>query len=269
METPADQYNGLLFIAQHWINEQLAGGSDERPSSLLFRVPAAVADPAQLWQFSLLFLGVMMVDYSGAQIAPAERGARAFTVVIVKFKYFIKCCTASSVNDLVHRHNLLDQGWKQLRLIESPRRQQSGEAEELLEVDEDAATGPAKDNSAIPSSKDSYVLLRQANITHHIGDAYVRGSQRRHPWRARLFGTEISLSPEHLEHIFFTRYRTPVAKLFGDGIPLQCFLQGHNACMPDCRDPNLPCDFEDNFVHETSKFSNQMSDQLGLDSDSI
>lgn len=97
--------------------------------------------------------------------------------------------------------------------------------------------------------QDSYVLLRQANITHHIGDAYVRGSQRRHPWRARLFGTEISLSPEHLEHIFFTRYRTPVAKLFGDGIALQCFLQGHNACMPDCRDPNLPCDFEDNFVH--------------------
>ena len=27
--------------------------------------------------------------------------------------------------------------------------------------------------------------------------------------------TRISLSPEHLEHIFFTRYRTPVAKLFG------------------------------------------------------
>eukprot|EP00913_Durusdinium_trenchii_P002185 g2017.t1 len=53
--------------------------------------------------------------------------------------------------------------------------------------------------------QDSYVLLRQANITHHIGDAYVRGSQKTHPWKARLFGTEIRLSPEHLEHIFFTR----------------------------------------------------------------
>ncbi|CAK9074888.1 unnamed protein product [Durusdinium trenchii] len=97
--------------------------------------------------------------------------------------------------------------------------------------------------------QDSYVLLRQANITHHIGDAYVRGSQKTHPWKARLFGTEIRLSPEHLEHIFFTRYRTPVQKLFGDGIPLQCFHPGHNACMPDCQDPTKPCDFEDHFVH--------------------
>ncbi|CAJ1441083.1 unnamed protein product, partial [Effrenium voratum] len=65
--------------------------------------------------------------------------------------------------------------------------------------------------------QDNYLLLRQANITHHIGDAYVRGSQRRtsHPWRAKLFGVEVSLSPEHLQHIFFTRYRTPVRKLFG------------------------------------------------------
>ena len=31
----------------------------------------------------------------------------------------------------------------------------------------------------------------------------------------KMPGPRISLSPEHLEHIFFTRYRTPVAKLFG------------------------------------------------------
>ncbi|OLP95330.1 hypothetical protein AK812_SmicGene22557 [Symbiodinium microadriaticum] len=83
--------------------------------------------------------------------------------------------------------------------------------------------------------QDNYVLLRQASIVHHIGDAYVRCGRPRqeHPWRAMLFGTEVSLGPDHLQHIFFTRYKTPVQKLFGDGIPLQCFHTGHNACMPD------------------------------------
>ena len=89
------------------------------------------------------------------------------------------------------------------------------------------------------------MLLRRPNIVHHIGDAYVRGNQRPQPWRARLFGTEVALSPEHLEHIFFVRYRTPVQKLFGDGIALQCFHPGHNACLPDCREPLTACEFED------------------------
>ncbi|CAE8709839.1 unnamed protein product [Polarella glacialis] len=99
--------------------------------------------------------------------------------------------------------------------------------------------------------QDNYVLLRRPNITHHIGDVYVRGGQARadHPWRANLFGVQVSLSPGHLEHIFFTRYRTPVQKLFGDGIPLQCVYVGHNACLPDCRNQDEPCEFEDNFVH--------------------
>jgi len=100
--------------------------------------------------------------------------------------------------------------------------------------------------------QDSYVLLRRPNITHHIGDCYVSGGQffAKHPWRARLFGgVEVRLSAEHLEHIFFTRYRTPTRKLFGDGIPLQCHHAGHNACLPDCRDEALPCEFEDHFVH--------------------
>lgn len=99
--------------------------------------------------------------------------------------------------------------------------------------------------------QDNYVLLRRPNITHHIGDMYVRGEQQvsSHPWRVRLFGTEVRLSPEHLEHIFFVRYRTPVRKLFGDGLHLQCFLPLHRACMPDCRDEALPCEFEDEFVH--------------------
>ena len=44
-------------------------------------------------------------------------------------------------------------------------------------------------------------------------------------------------------------YRTPIHKLFGDGIPLQCFHPEHNACMPDCRDVSQPCEFEDDFVH--------------------
>jgi len=99
--------------------------------------------------------------------------------------------------------------------------------------------------------QDSYVLLRRPSITHHIGDVYISGGQSlsEYPWKAILFGTEVRLSPEHLQHIFFRRYRTPVRKLFGDGIPLQCFHLGHNACMPDCRDEDLPCEFEDNFVH--------------------
>eukprot|EP00927_Polykrikos_kofoidii_P043510 TRINITY_DN37574_c0_g1_i1.p1 TRINITY_DN37574_c0_g1~~TRINITY_DN37574_c0_g1_i1.p1 ORF type:complete len:1166 (-),score=166.04 TRINITY_DN37574_c0_g1_i1:150-3647(-) len=100
--------------------------------------------------------------------------------------------------------------------------------------------------------QDSYVLLRRPNITHHMADLYVAGNQSMvdHPWRARLFGVGVRLSPEHLEHIFFTRYRTPVRKLFGgDGISLRCFLPGHNACLPDCRDEQAPCEFEDEFVH--------------------
>ncbi len=32
---------------------------------------------------------------------------------------------------------------------------------------------------------------------HHLGDAYVRGSQRKHPWRARLFGTEMLGDPNY------------------------------------------------------------------------
>lgn len=99
--------------------------------------------------------------------------------------------------------------------------------------------------------QDDYVLLRRPNITHHIGDMYIRGDQTMldYPWRANLFGTEVRISPEHLHHIFFRRYRTPVRKLFGDGIVLQCFHPGHNACLPDCRDEDMPCDFEDDFVH--------------------
>eukprot|EP00929_Paragymnodinium_shiwhaense_P099865 TRINITY_DN61774_c0_g1_i4.p1 TRINITY_DN61774_c0_g1~~TRINITY_DN61774_c0_g1_i4.p1 ORF type:complete len:1092 (+),score=186.54 TRINITY_DN61774_c0_g1_i4:139-3414(+) len=99
--------------------------------------------------------------------------------------------------------------------------------------------------------QDSYVLLRRPNITHHMADLYVSGGQpmSEHPWRADLLGTEVHLSGEHLEHIFFNRYRTPVRKLFGgDGIPLQCFLDSHN-CLPDCRDTTRPCEFEDEFVH--------------------
>ncbi|CAE7228514.1 unnamed protein product [Symbiodinium natans] len=99
--------------------------------------------------------------------------------------------------------------------------------------------------------QDNYVLLRQASIVHHIGDAYVRCGRPRHehPWRAQLFGTEVSLGADHLNHIFFTRYKTPVQKLFGDGIPLQCFFSGHNACMPDCTNTSAPCEFPDDFVH--------------------
>lgn len=99
--------------------------------------------------------------------------------------------------------------------------------------------------------QDSYVLLRRANITHHIGDVYMRGSQSlaEHPWKAKLFGVEVRLSSEHMNHIFFTRYRTPVRKLFGDGMPLRCSVPGHNACMPDCTDESQPCEFEDHFVH--------------------
>merc|ERR1712039_318185 len=100
--------------------------------------------------------------------------------------------------------------------------------------------------------QDSYVLLRRPNITHHIGDMYVKGQQYRshHPWKARLFGTDVHFNSAHLHHIFFTRYRTPVKKLFGtEGIPLQCVYSGHNACLPDCRDESLPCEFTDDFVH--------------------
>ena len=39
----------------------------------------------------------------------------------------------------------------------------------------------------------------------------------------------ISLSPEHLEHIFFTRYRTPVAKLFGI-LALSCIITAWAFC---------------------------------------
>lgn len=99
--------------------------------------------------------------------------------------------------------------------------------------------------------QDSYVLLRRPNITHHIGDVYIRGEQslKDHPWRADLFGSTVRVGPGHMEHIFFNRYRTPVRKLFGDGLPLHCLSPGHNACLPECRDPEIPCEFEDNFVH--------------------
>ena len=43
---------------------------------------------------------------------------------------------------------------------------------------------------------------------HHLGDAYVRGSQRKHPWRARLFGTEMLGDPNYHNEVlvvFFLR----------------------------------------------------------------
>eukprot|EP00928_Gymnodinium_smaydae_P031226 TRINITY_DN22988_c0_g1_i1.p1 TRINITY_DN22988_c0_g1~~TRINITY_DN22988_c0_g1_i1.p1 ORF type:complete len:1147 (+),score=90.07 TRINITY_DN22988_c0_g1_i1:37-3477(+) len=100
--------------------------------------------------------------------------------------------------------------------------------------------------------QDSYILLRRPNITHHIGDLYIKGGQPldASPWRANLFGTVVRVSPAHMDHIFFNRYRTPVRKLFGtDGLPLKCYHPNHNACLPDCTDEGQPCEFEDDFVH--------------------
>merc|ERR1719316_2491403 len=98
---------------------------------------------------------------------------------------------------------------------------------------------------------DHYVLIRRGNISHHLGDAYVCGGRPKseHPWTTDLLGTTVRFSPDHMNHVFFDRYSGPTLKLFGDGYMLHCRTPGHNACLPDCTDDRLPCEFEDHFVH--------------------
>lgn len=103
---------------------------------------------------------------------------------------------------------------------------------------------------------DNYFLIRIPSIMHHIGDIYHQHQvpAENSPWKiAKLFGLKrkLSVSPDHMEHVYFETYSGPVEKIFGDhGSPLQCFSEGHNACLPDCvSQPVQGCEFEDNFVH--------------------
>jgi len=99
--------------------------------------------------------------------------------------------------------------------------------------------------------QDTYILVRRKDIKHHIGDVYFHGNRSQAkfgPWNTELFGVNVSIGPYHLDHIYFRRYGKPAKKIFGDGYLLQCFTEGHNACLPDCTHGG-PCEFDDHFFH--------------------
>ncbi len=55
---------------------------------------------------------------------------------------------------------------------------------------------------------------------------------------------QVRLNWETVEFFYFDHYRVPSRKLVGGKEPIYCREPGHNACMPDCRDPDAVCEVD-------------------------